>query len=60
MLFRSAMPRMIAELMKDRSLGMVGRPRTFVSGRTILVWQYWSSFEQLEAYLAEVQGKGRG
>lgn len=46
----AAMPRMIAELMKDRSLGMVGRPRTFLSGRTILVWQYWASFEQLEAY----------
>jgi hypothetical protein len=28
----------------------VGKPRTFLSGRTILVWQYWASFEQLEAY----------
>ena len=41
---------MIAELMKNRDLGLVGRPRTFVSGRVVLVWQYWSSFEQLEAY----------
>ena len=46
----TAMPRMIAELMKNRDLGLVGRPRTFVSGRVVLVWQYWSSFEQLEAY----------
>ena len=46
----AAMPRMIAELMKDRSLGLIGRPRTFLSGRTILVWQYWESFEKLGAY----------
>ena len=46
----TAMPRMIAELMKNRDLGLVGRPRTLVSGRVILVWQYWNSFEQLEAY----------
>ena len=26
------------------------KPRTFRSGRTVLVWQYWNSFEQLEAY----------
>lgn len=45
-----AMPRMLIELQKNRSLGLVGRPRTFVSGRTILVWQYWNSFEQLDAY----------
>ena len=46
----AAMPRMIAELMKNPTLGLVGRPRTFVSGRTILVWQYWESFEKLNAY----------
>lgn len=45
-----AMPRMLIELQKDRSLGLVGKPRTFVSGRTILVWQYWESFEKLTAY----------
>lgn len=45
-----AMPRMIAELMRHRELGLLGRPRTFLSGRTILVWQYWASFEQLESY----------
>ncbi|MFZ1062500.1 MAG: DUF4188 domain-containing protein [Acidimicrobiales bacterium] len=45
-----AMPRMLAELQRQRSLGLVGKPRTFVSGRVILVWQYWQSFEKLEAY----------
>lgn len=45
-----AMPRMLFELRRNPSLGLVGKPRTFVSGRTILVWQYWSSFEQLEDY----------
>lgn len=45
-----AMPRMLAELMKDRSLGLVGQPRSFVSGRTVMVWQYWESFDKLNAY----------
>ncbi len=45
-----AMPRMLIELQKNPSLGLVGRPRTFLSGRTVLVWQYWESFEKLEAY----------
>jgi hypothetical protein len=45
-----AMPRMLIELQKDRSLGLVGKPRTFLSGRTVLVWQYWESFEKLTAY----------
>jgi hypothetical protein len=46
----ASMPRMLAELMKNRDVGLVGTPRTFLSGRTILVWQYWESFEKLEAY----------
>ena len=45
-----AMPRMLIELQKNRDLGLVGRPRTFLSGRTVLVWQYWESFEKLEQY----------
>jgi hypothetical protein len=45
-----AMPKMIAELMKNPGLGLVGKPRTLVSGRLIVVWQYWESFEKLEAY----------
>ena len=28
----------------------VGKPRTYLSGRTVLVWQYWESFEKLAAY----------
>ena len=51
-----AMPRMIAELMKHRELGLVGRPRTFLSGRTILVWQYWESFDKLAAFLVAPKG----
>ena len=46
----TAMPAMINELVADRSLGLLGRPRTFVSGRTIVVHQYWSSFDALEHY----------
>ena len=42
-----AMPRMLIELQKNPSIGMVGKPRTFLSGRTVFVWQYWNSFEQL-------------
>ena len=45
-----AMPRMLVELQKDPSLGLMGKPRTFLSGRTVLVWQYWASFEQLDEY----------
>jgi hypothetical protein len=45
-----AMPKMIVELMKDPSRGLLGRPRTFLAGRTLLVLQYWASFEQLERY----------
>lgn len=45
-----AMPRMLVELQKDRSLGLVGKPRTLLSGRVVTVWQYWESFEKLEAY----------
>lgn len=45
-----AMPRMLIELQKNPSLGLVGKPRTFLSGRTVLVWQYWESFEKLAEY----------
>ena len=46
----TAMPRMLIELGKHPELGLVGVPRTFRSGRVILVWQYWESFEKLAAY----------
>ena len=44
-----AMPRMLIELQKNRELGLVGKPRTYLSGRTVLVGQYWESFEKLAA-----------
>lgn len=45
-----AMPRMLVELRRNRDLGLLGTPRTFVSGRLVMVQQYWRSYEQLEAY----------
>ena len=45
-----AMPRMLVELQRNRDLGLVGKPRTMLSGRVITVWQYWNSFEQLQDY----------
>lgn len=45
-----AMPRMLIELAKHPELGLLARPATFVSGRTVLLVQYWRSFEELERY----------
>jgi hypothetical protein len=44
-----AMPRMLAELRRQPELGLL-HARIFLSGKTILVLQYWRSFEQLHAY----------
>ena len=44
-----AMPRMLKELAKQPQLGML-HAQTFVSVRTIMVVQYWRSFDQLHAY----------
>jgi hypothetical protein len=44
-----AMPRMLKELAMEPKLGMLNA-QTFISGRTILVVQYWRSFDQLHAY----------
>ncbi|WP_158823445.1 DUF4188 domain-containing protein [Granulicella sp. S156] len=44
-----AMPRMLKELFQHPELGMLDA-RTFVSGRTLMVVQYWRSFEHLHAY----------
>ena len=46
----AAMPRMIIELVKDPSRGLLRPPRTFTSGRVVLLVQYWNSFEDLERY----------
>ena len=52
-----AMPRMIIELMKNPDLGLRGYPRTFWSGRLIMVWQQWTSFEKLEEYSKSAQNQ---
>lgn len=53
----AAMPRMLVELAKNPSLGLLSRPRTFVSGRTVLLVQYWNSFEDLERYARDPQSQ---
>ena len=44
----AAMPRMLRELARA-DLGLLDA-RTYVSGRVVLVVQYWASIEQLHAY----------
>lgn len=44
-----AMPRMLDELRRHPELGLLGAHSWF-GGRTVLVQQYWRSFEQLTAY----------
>lgn len=48
-----AMPKMLVEQLKDPSIGMLGKPRTFLSGRLIQVHQYWKSYDQLERYASD-------
>lgn len=45
----AAMPKMIAELQQQPELGLLST-RTFVSGRDILVVQYWRSQDHLHEY----------
>lgn len=45
-----AMPKMLIEQIKKPELGMLGTPRTFVSGRIVQVQQYWKNYEALENY----------
>jgi hypothetical protein len=44
-----AMPRMLKELLPQPALGML-HAQIFLSGRTILLVQYWRSFDHLHAY----------
>lgn len=44
-----AMPRMLRELALHPELGLLGA-HSFLGGRTVMVVQYWRSFEQLHAY----------
>jgi hypothetical protein len=45
----AAMPRMLKELAKHPELGLLGA-RGYLSGRTVMLVQYWRSFEQLHEY----------
>ena len=45
-----AMPRMLRELRHKPELGLVGVPKTYLSGRVVMVQQYWDSFEQLDHF----------
>lgn len=45
----TAMPAMLRELASDPESGLLDAT-TWISGRTLLVRQYWSSFEKLDAY----------
>jgi len=44
-----AMPRMLKELSRHPEMGLL-HAQTFLSGRTVMVLQYWRTFEQLHAY----------
>lgn len=45
-----AMPRMLAELAKDKDSGLLGARLAFGSPISPIVIQYWRSFEHLERY----------
>jgi hypothetical protein len=51
-----AMPRMLRELGRNPDLGLLDA-RTYVSGRTVLVVQYWNSAEQLYAYSRDTEAQ---
>jgi len=51
-----AMPRMLAELGKRPDAGMLFA-RSYISGRIILVQQYWESFDKLLAYAHDRSGQ---
>ncbi|MBB6146098.1 hypothetical protein HNQ77_004068 [Silvibacterium bohemicum] len=44
-----AMPRMLKELFQHKEMGLL-HAHSFFSGRTVMVVQYWRSFEHLHAY----------
>jgi hypothetical protein len=47
--FSRTMPRMISELKRQPELGFI-HARTYISGRNLVLIQYWRSVEQLFAY----------
>lgn len=46
----TAMGKMLSELMRHSDLGLIGKPRSFLSGRLLQVQSYWSSYELLETF----------
>jgi fumigallin biosynthesis monooxygenase-like protein len=52
----TAMPRMLAELAKKPETGLLFY-RTYISGRVILVQEYWESFDKLLAYAHDRSGQ---
>jgi|SRR5882724_6803448 len=50
-----AMPRMLNELYKKPESGFLGHEQWI--GRTTITLQYWESFEKLEAYARDREGK---
>lgn len=45
----AAMPRMLRELLAEPDLGLLGA-RTYLSGRVVLVVQYWASSDHLQRF----------
>lgn len=53
-----AMPKMLAELSRDKDSGLLGHRLTFGAGGPLLV-QYWDSHEKLYAYAASADATHR-
>src|SRR5260221_6834847 len=54
--FLSTMPSMLAELEKKPEAGLLWY-RNYISGRMLMVQQYWESFDKLLAYAQDKEGK---
>ncbi|MBV9331156.1 MAG: DUF4188 domain-containing protein [Alphaproteobacteria bacterium] len=54
--FLKTMPSMLAELERKPEAGLLWY-RTYISGRNVMVQQYWESFEKLLAYAQDKEGK---
>jgi hypothetical protein len=52
-----AMPRMLAELRKKPDSGLLFYRSGYISGRVLLVQQYWESFDKLVAYSHDRSGQ---
>ena len=54
--FLSTMPSMLAELESKPEAGLLWY-RNYISGRMLMVQQYWESFDKLLAYAQDKEGK---